>query len=257
MAANVFSSNEAALPLEEMDQEVFLEQVRMRLGEFSTTRDATVENYWQAHVNGRTITMTLLDLHDKPTDIREEVDYGEMWSRFTHQPNYFLRKVPLNEDLLDDIVSLADNDFAAAPGVPAAGVEVNEEEVRSKFQEGMELLAEHDFEKAREIFGQMAVEVGAVAPKQKYIFNELGVELRKNGMFNEALQHLRCAVVKSRRDEHLWFNLGRVAHDAGREELAAKFMRKALDVNPDFTVAKAYLIKYLDQDETSLDLDIY
>ena len=256
MAANLFSPDEAALPLEELDQEIFLEQVQMRLGEFSTTRDATVENYWQANVTGKTITMTLLDLQDKPTGIHEEVDYDEMWSRFTHQPNYFLRKAPLNEDLLEDIVNLADNDFGAGSGGSGEGVEVNEEEVRSRFQEGMDLLAEHDFEKAREVFGRMAVDVGAVAPTQKAIFNELGVELRKNGLFNEALQHLRCAVVKSRRDEHLWFNMGRVAHDAGREDLAAKFMRKALAVNPGFTVAKAYLVKYLDQDENSLELDI-
>ena len=102
-------------------------------------------------------------------------------------------------------------------------------------EKAAEIHAEFDrFEEAKRLFIEI-IQYDVKAPNP---FNTLGVRLRKEGDYEGALRAYDQAVKLSPDDEHVYFNIARAHAFQGNAELAIKYLRLALELNPEFHEAR-------------------
>ena len=76
--------------------------------------------------------------------------------------------------------------------------------------------------------------------RQKFMFTEFGLALRRKQKFTLALDsHLR-ALELAPNDEHILFNVARAEYELRNTDKAQHYLDKALSVAPDFTIAKNF-----------------
>lgn len=97
---------------------------------------------------------------------------------------------------------------------------------------GMPLDAQHAFSQALEL-----------DPKSLHLYNRLGMALRRQKKFNEAVDNYKIAIQIDPEDENLYYNLGRAYYEAGDKPRAVMTMKKALQIYPDFQEAKDFLAR--------------
>ncbi len=118
---------------------------------------------------------------------------------------------------------------------------IDEENIRATFGLGLTYLERNERDKGDLVFRRLARLKGAFEEKHKHLFNEFGMKLRKNRMYPQALKHYARAYKLSKDDPHLLYNMARVLYDKGRIQACRRFLNKALDLDPDFEEAKAFL----------------
>ncbi len=228
--------------------EVYLEKSDVTLGYLETTRQTSLENYWIAteREDGK-IHVVLLDINNDPTALSEVVSQDEFHKRFMHQPGYWQHVKSPKERLVDIIIEQADahyerQEYLSAEYEYKKALHLDEESVRANFGLGLTFVAQGEHGKARDIFFRLANIEAIYQPKHKHLFNEFGIQLRKCGLYEQALEHYYRALTIASRDENLWFNMGRALHEEGRRsDLAKKAMKRALKLNGDFKEAECYI----------------
>ncbi len=226
---------------------VYLERIKSRVGTGDTAKRAVMENYWRAEPlpDGR-IKMELLDLNDQPSGYSEVVDLEEFEGRFYLVEGWQPRKRDPKKERADKLTARADRHLANQEYLSAEfeynnALRLDEENVRASFGLGKTYLAMGETDKARDTFGKLANIDAVLDPSNKHIFNECGIQLRKLGMFEEAITYYRRALELARDDENLWFNLGRALWEGGYKDKAAAAFKQALALNPKMVEAKALL----------------
>lgn len=228
--------------------EVYLERSEVSLGYLETTTPVALENYWVATLrdDGR-VAVVLLDINNEPSGLNEVVTVHEFHRRFMHQPGYWQHAKSSKERLIDIIIEQADEHYEREEYLSAEyeykkALHLDEQSVRANFGLGLTYVVQGDHDKARSIFFRLANIEAIYNPRHKHLFNEFGIQLRKCGLYDQALEHYFRALTISGRDENLWFNMGRTLHEEGqRTDLAKKAMKRALRLNSDFKEAQSYI----------------
>ncbi|MFW6005595.1 MAG: tetratricopeptide repeat protein [Desulfonatronovibrionaceae bacterium] len=114
---------------------------------------------------------------------------------------------------------------------------VDEENIRATFGLGMAYLQRGDADRGEIVFKRLVKLNGAFEAEHKHMFNEFGIHLRKNKMFTQALKYYARALEFSRKDENLYFNMARTYYEYGKSGMALKLVKKALEINADFSSA--------------------
>lgn len=244
-------------PLNEpIDGEVFLER---KIVDFTTDLDfkkQVLEHYFLCKVlPDDRIEMNLLDMYDEVSDMTEFVELQEFRERFVLQPGYMAarpsREERQKQSLVNRICDLADAHYQAQEYNSAEyeykrAVKLDENSVRANFGLGLTYVAQNMESKAKAIFSKLASLDAVYEDRHKHMFNTFGIQLRKLGMFYEALEHYNRALTIVQDDEHLWFNLARCLYEDDNKTAAQKMLIKALYLNPRFVEAQYFLQKYLD-----------
>ena len=232
---------------EVVDGGYYREKIKSKVGTGDTAKNADMENFWQAKVNpDGSVSMRLLDNHDRPMGYKETAEPGEIGTRFEHMPGFKPRENVAKAEEADRIASRAERhlekeEFLSAEFEFSKAVKIDDNNVRANYGLGQAYLGQGETEKARSTFKKL-VDIDEVTdPRHKHIFNNLGIDLRKQGMFAEAVRHYKRALDLSQQDEHLWFNLGRALFEGGMYRQAAPVFKKALDLKPEFEEAKAFM----------------
>jgi tetratricopeptide (TPR) repeat protein len=76
-----------------------------------------------------------------------------------------------------------------------------------------------------------------------YVYNRLGIALRKQGKWEEAVKEYQKALKVNSDDEAIHFNMGRAYLEGKRKALARECFQKVLKINPELNEAKAELQK--------------
>jgi len=118
---------------------------------------------------------------------------------------------------------------------------LDEENVRANFGIGLCYLSRGEKQKANEVFRRVVSIEAAYEPEHKHLFNEFGINLRKSGMHEQALEYYQKGLNISPNDEHLRYNAARAAFEKGDHEAAAVHLGKALEINPGFDEARTFL----------------
>jgi tetratricopeptide (TPR) repeat protein len=226
---------------------VYLERIKSKVGTGDTAKAAVMENYWRAEPqdDGK-IKMELLDNQDQPSGYAEIVDLEEMESRFYLVEGWQPRKRDPKKEKADKLTARAERhlekkEYLSAEFEYSNALKLDEENVRANFGLGKTYLAMGETEKARNIFGKLSNIDAVLEASNKHIFNECGMQLRKLGMHEEAIDYYRRALGLAKDDENLWFNFGRALWEGGHKDKAVSAIKQAASLNPDMVEAKAML----------------
>lgn len=226
-----------------------LESIKGKVGTGDTTRDSAMNNFWVVlAVDEGHAVLELLDMNDQPSGFKEQVALKEMTGRFVPQPEFKPQTLAPTARQAERFSArgerhLAQKEYLSAEFEFNRALKLDEENVRANFGLGKTYVAQGEPEKAREVFGKLATVEAVMEPQHKHIFNEFGIELRKLGMYNEAVGHYQKALKLEAKDENLWFNLGRALCEGGWAAEGARALEHALKLNPALGEAKTYLDK--------------
>jgi hypothetical protein len=140
-----------------------------------------------------------------------------------------------------------------AASAPVAKVSVEEEQedpesrsarleqrMRGKFEFLLQAMDDNADPQAEEEVARLLTLGSSFGWKQKFMFTEFGLALRRKRKFTLALSsHLR-ALDLAPNDEHILFNVARAEYELRNPDNARYYLDKALSVAPDFTVAKNF-----------------
>jgi tetratricopeptide (TPR) repeat protein len=225
------------------------ETINSRVGTGDTAKKATMENYWEAEylADGK-VKMHLLNSEHEKTGYAEMAGEAELGSRFTPLEDFAVApKQDAKAIKSEQITSraerhLANNELNSAEFEFNRALSINDSNVRANLGLGKTYLAQGNTDKAKERFITLAAIEEVLQPDNKHAFNELGIEMRKLGLFKEAGEHYKRALTLSPNDEHLWFNQSRCFFDAGETKQAVESLRQALTLNPGFEEARQFLL---------------
>jgi tetratricopeptide (TPR) repeat protein len=117
---------------------------------------------------------------------------------------------------------------------------VDEENIRANFGLGLTYLDRGETNKADDIFQRMVRLDGAFERSHKHLFNEFGINLRKNKMLDQALDYYQRAEQLAERDDNLMFNIARAFFDKKQYPKAMEYLQKALQLNPDHEESRRF-----------------
>ena len=237
------------------DIKYWKEVIHSKVGTGDTAKKAMMENYWQAEaLEDGTYKMTLLDNSYESTGYAEMVSAAELNNRFSPLEEFNPKPKSQQETKSDQIAAraerhLAKNELNSAEFEFHNALKLNESNVRANFGLGKTYLAMGDEEKAKERFVKLSTIEEVLEPDNKHLFNELGMQMRKMGLFQEATAHYKRALELTEDDENLWFNQARCYFEADDLKNAVEALRKALTLNSNFDDAKQFLLYIKQQTE--------
>ena len=189
-----------------------------------------------------------------PTD--EKALYAEI--------NIFQKNLSSSKIFLDVYgpVTFRDNDIAPALALMQQLIEVKEDEIKELMAAKEEALASQDGAAADGINAQVKqikilIEQGDYAIAQEMLvnrddlisilvddYNGAGIEHRRAGRYDEALNEFKKALVVSPQDEGLYYNIARVYIAKMEWKRAADTIIEGLKINPEFEEG-IKLLKYI------------
>ena len=225
---------------------IYKETHKGKVGTGDTTRDSTIETFWIAHDLGGQVQLELLDMNHEPSGYKETLEYAELASRFVYQEGFEPVKQSPQQRQADRHAArgerhLENEEYLSAEFEFNKSLKSEEDNVRANFGLGKTYVAMGDEEKAREQFKKLVDIDELLDPKHKHIFNEFGIQLRKMGMYAEAVKHYHKALNIEKTDENLWFNLGRALCEGGMLAKGKAALQRALQINPELMEAKVLI----------------
>lgn len=115
-----------------------------------------------------------------------------------------------------------------------------EQYMRIKFDDLLRQMDDNPHPELEEEVSRLLMLGSTFSWKQKFMFTEFGLSLRRKRKLDLALRSHKRALSLAPKDEHILFNVARSEYELGNTELAKQFLTEALSVAPDFTVAKNF-----------------
>jgi tetratricopeptide (TPR) repeat protein len=233
--------------MSEIPMGVYMEVIEHHLGTGSTARRHQTQNYYLAGaIDADTIKVQLLDMNDQPMKISQTVPLTEFMKRFTYQPDYLENKKSPQEQHIDRAIAQAEahyrrKEYFSAEFEYGKVLKIDEENVRANFGVGKVYMAMGDLTKAEETFRKLTRIDAVFEEKNKHIFNELGMELRRLKLYDQAVAYYVKALSFTKDDENLYFNLGRALFEKGDLKRAGAALKKSLALNPGMNEARILL----------------
>ena len=155
-----------------------------------------------------------------PLNVERKVDIGELHVDMNHMEEA--------ERYFDKALECASDETLGQ--VAEVGVQIAEILINVKPE-----LSEKYFRKS------IAAQKGSGSASLSHAHNRLGIALRKQGKWREAVQEYMAAVENSPHDENIRFNMA-MAYMEGREyQKALMHFRKAVEINPEFYKGNAFV----------------
>lgn len=111
---------------------------------------------------------------------------------------------------------------------------IDEDNVRGNFGLGLSLLDQGKNEDATKVLRKLVQLHDTFSAENKHVFNELGIQLRKNKLYDQALSYYASALKVSKSDENLYYNIARTLYDKEDYQNAGKYISRAMLLNPEF-----------------------
>jgi tetratricopeptide (TPR) repeat protein len=99
------------------------------------------------------------------------------------------------------------------------------------------------------------VRLDAAFDKQhKHLFNEFGINLRKNRMLDQALDYYKRAEDLTQTDENLHYNIARAFFEKNDVANCFEYLKKALAINPELSAARKFITYLVDKNFLAADV---
>ena len=219
------------------------------------------KSYWMARkLNGDLFEIQELNENNVPVGPAKNVNSDEFASEYTLELDYWQQNVHPALDNQEKRLQRGEahreqGELYSAEMEYAEALAVDENNVRATFGLGLTFLEKGDTEKAQEIFSKVLHMKTAFSTEHKHMFNDFGISMRKNGMYQEALKYYLRGVDLDSEDENLFFNIARTYFEDGDWQNCFKYLTMCLEKNRGIKEAVrfcTYLIRRTEKDETML-----
>lgn len=216
--------------------------------------------YWFAEYDSQgRLTVQPLNAQMVPSGVKLPVTLEALTKKYTAEQNVYEKSVLPKIRRLEGILDKAD-DLRREEKHERAAVEyrralaINEESIRGHFGMGLVHLAKGDKQKANEVFTHLLKMEDAFEEQHKHIFNEFGISLRKNKMFDEATAFYGRALQLTKNDENLHINLARTLWEVKKFSACTIHLVEALQIAPCNKAATDFLMWMLTKELVPLHL---
>jgi tetratricopeptide (TPR) repeat protein len=218
----------------------------VKVGTGTTTRRTIQKTYWSVQeLENGAIEIQPLNKNYVPSGPKRKVGKDDFLAKFSPEPEFYVSTVlPRMQDLETTIVrgekhrERGENYSAEFEFKNAATVD--EENVRANFGLGLTYLDRGEKTKANDIFERLVKLEASFESEHKHLFNDFGINLRKNGMIDQALDYYLRAAELTTDDEHLYHNIARAYYEKGELKNCVKYLKKCLELNPELEEAKLF-----------------
>lgn len=225
---------------------VFSSQEIRKVGTGTTTRKTVQKTFWFVEQKGDVIECQPLNPNYVPSGPKRKITLDELMAKFYPEPEFYQMSVFPKMKELQQSVNKADShrekgeNFAAEYEYSRA-LKVDEENVRANFGIGLTYMERGELEKAENIFERLVKLESAFEAEHKHLFNEFGINLRKNKMLKQAVEYYERALELSQNDENLHTNLARALLETKDVEGCLNHLFKALELAPKHAISLKFL----------------
>lgn len=217
---------------------VFSSQEVKKVGTGTTTRKTIQKMYWFCieQPDGE-VEVQPLNLNYIPSGPKKKLSKDDFLSRFSPEPEMYVTSVfpkirELNKTIARADRHRANGELFSAEMEYGNALRVDEENIRANFGLGITYLERGEGSKADNIFERLVKLDAAFDLEHKHLFNEFGINLRKNKMVDQAITYYSRAEELATQDEHLFHNMARAYLEKQDADNALKYLLKSLDMNP-------------------------
>jgi len=226
---------------------VFSTQTVQKVGTGTTVRRTIQKTFWmvEEQETGH-IQIQPLNVNYIPSGPKRTIAKDDLLRQFSPEPEFYVQTVYPAIKKLKNTVSLGEDHRKKGRNFSAEfefnnALQVDEENVRANFGLGLTYLERGEKNKADNIFERLVKLDAAFEPEHKHLFNDFGINLRKNNMFDQAVEYYGRALELSKADEHLHYNIARAYFAKQQLDKVAEHLQNALKLNPEFDVARQFM----------------
>ncbi|WP_156939632.1 tetratricopeptide repeat protein [Desulfocurvus vexinensis] len=232
---------------------VFSTQIVQRVGTGTTSRKTVKKSFWFVkQLDDGNVEIQPLNMNYVPSGPKRRVPTEDFLEKFSPEPEFYISTVYPKMKELSDTVAKGEKHrekgetFSAEMEFSTA-LTIDEENIRANFGLGLTYLDRGDDTRANDIFERLVKLDAAFEPEHKHLFNEFGINLRKNKMYEQSVEYYERAMELSDRDEHLHYNVARAYYEKELFAQAFKSLTRALELNPGFAEAEQFRKFLLDK----------
>lgn len=217
---------------------VFSTQSVAKVGTGTTQRRTIQKTYWNGEeLEDGQISVQPLNRNYIPSGPKRTISRDEFLTKYNPEPEFYVSTVYPAIKELDGAIVRGEKHRERGAAYSAEfeykqATAIDEENVRANFGLGLTYLDRGDQVKANDIFERLVDLEAAFEEEHKHLFNDFGINMRKNKMYDQALQYYLRAEDLVEDDEHLFHNIARCYYEKGDIEGCKKYLLKSLNTNP-------------------------
>jgi tetratricopeptide (TPR) repeat protein len=239
---------------------IFSTQTMQKVGTGTTTRKVVKKSFWSAEeLSKDTVEIQPLNLNYIPSGPKRVVPKEEFLDKFAPEPEFYVNTVYPKMQELSETVDRGEKHrnkgetFSAELEFNEA-LKIDEENVRANFGLGLTYLERGDEQKSQDIFERLVKLDAAFEAEHKHLFNEFGINLRKNNMLDQSLEYYNRALELSTADENLHYNIARVWFEKKDMAKTSEYLKNAFEMNPETPEIRKFLTYMHEKDLIPQDL---
>ncbi|MGE4298114.1 MAG: tetratricopeptide repeat protein [Desulfovibrionaceae bacterium] len=238
---------ELADPNREKLKGVFSTQTVTKVGAGTTVRKTIQKMYWSVQeIDSGEIEIQPLNVNYVPSGPKKTIPKDDLLLKFSPEPEFYMSTVFPKMNELNQTIERGDRhrkkgELFSAEMEYVAALKVDEENVKANFGLGLTYLERGEAHKAQNIFERVVGLDGAFEEEHKHLFNEFGIKLRKNRMFEQAVVYYERALELTAHDENLHYNMARAYFEKQELDKTRDHLLLALGKNPDLEAARQFL----------------
>ncbi len=231
---------------EEKIKGVFSTQSVVKVGTGTTQRRTIQKTFWFVEEKDRdSIDVQPLNKNYVPSGPKRTIPREDFLSKFNPEPEFYISTVypkmmELNETIVRGEQHRDRGAHYSAEFEFKSATRVDEENVRANFGLGLTYLEHGETTKANDIFERLVNLDAAFETQHKHLFNDFGINLRKNKMLDQAVDYYEKAEQLVENDEHLFHNIARVYFDKGERDKCVEYLKKCLTINPNLEEGRLF-----------------
>jgi len=220
---------------------VFSQKKIAKIGTGTTARKTEVTAYYYVEErDDGVIVVQALAANDVPFGPKTEITREDLLENYLPEPQKSMARtaaaMTAAEQEIQKAVARGDKFRKRGESFTAEfeynkALQLDMSNVRANFGIGLCYIDRGEREKAHEVFERLVHLDAAFEDEHKHLFNEFGINLRKTGMHDEAIDYYRRALELSPTDENLHYNMARAAFDKGEPKTAAQHLMACLKLN--------------------------
>ena len=225
---------------------VFSTQEIRKVGTGTTTRKTVQKTFWFVEQHGDTIECQPLNANYVPSGPKRKISMDELLDKFSPEPEFYQMSVYPKMREVEQSVDKGDShrekgETFAAEFEYSRALKLNAENVRANFGIGLTYMERGELGKAQDIFDRLLNLEATYEPEHKHLFNEFGINLRKNKMLSQSVEYYQRALQITANDENLHMNLARVLLETKDMDGCLEHLLTALELAPRHEVSLKFL----------------